>query len=153
MRGFAAGNSRLVYDGDSPQQSVAGGIYSNVVGGNQVQLLASRSVGNIKVLGGAISETIGFDDALRQVVFLRYDGQVRFNQPWLRNLNTGAEQRVDSTAAGVLGNSFSTTPVIAADGTQVAFGTFASNLVRLQRTTPRNQVYRKTVAAAAAAAQ
>ena len=146
VRGFAAGNTRLVYDGDSASPTVAGGIYSNVVGGNQVQLLATRVVGNINVLGGAISETIGFDDALRQVVFLRYDGQSRFNQPWLRNLNTGAEQRVDSTAAGVLGNSFSTTPVIAADGTQVAFGTFASNLVRLQRTTPRNQVYRKTVA-------
>ena len=153
VRGFAAGGSKLVYDGDSPTQTVGGGIYSNVVGGNQVQRLASRNVGNINVLGGAISETIGFDDALRQVVFLRYDGQARFNQPWLRNLNTGAEQRVDRTAAGVLGNGFSTSPLIAADGTQVAFGSFATNLVRLGRFTPRNQVYRKTFAPANAAAQ
>ena len=153
LRGFAVGNSRLVYDGDSLQPTVAGGLYSNAVGGNDVRLLASRPVGNANLFGGAISETMGFDDALRQVVFLRYDGQTRFNQPWLRQLSTGVETRVDRSSAGVLGNSFSFGTLISSDGSQVAFSSYSSNLVRLQRSTPRNQVYSKTVAAASTAAQ
>lgn len=154
LRGFADGNSRVVYEGAVQlQQGVASGLYSNAIGSNAARLLASTPVGNGNFFNGAVGETIAFDDALRQVVFLRYDGQARFNQPWLRDLSTGAEQRIDRTAAGVLGNSFSSAPLISADGTQVAFGTFASNLVRLGRFTPRGQVYRKTVGAAVAAAQ
>lgn len=154
LRGFAAGNTRVVYQGAVQlQQGVASGLYSNVIGSNAVRLLATTPVGNGSFFSGAIGETIAFDDALKQVVFLRYDGQARANQPWLRDLSSGAEQRIDRTAAGVLGNSFSSAPLISADGTQVAFGTFASNLVRLGRFTPRGQVYRKTVAVAVTTAQ
>jgi hypothetical protein len=153
IRGFAVGDSRLLYQGQSGQAGQSVGIYSNALDGSALRLLASSPIGTNRLFGGAIEETIGFDDALRSAVFLRYDEQARFNQPWLRNLSSGAEQRLDQTAAGVLGNSFSTSPLMSADGAQVAFASFSSNLVRLGRTTPRGQVYLKTVAPASAATQ
>lgn len=153
LYGFANANNRLVYEGVSGQLGGSRGIFSNTVGGQAVQVLASGSADNINFFGGAIGETFRFDDALQQVVFLRYNQQARFNQPWLRDLRTGAEQRLDTTAAGVRGNSFSTAPLIAADGSQVAFGSFATNLVRLGRFTPRGQVYSKTVGVASTTAQ
>lgn len=153
LYGFANADSRVVYEGNSRQPGGSRGIFSNTVEGQAVQVLASGSFNNVDFFGGAIGETLDFDDALQQVVFLRYNSQRRVNQPWLRNLRTGAEQRLDTTATGVLGNSFSTAPLIAADGTQVAFGSFATNLVRLGRFAPSGQVYSKTVGVANSTAQ
>ena len=153
LQGFAQGGSRLIYQGGPPQQFLGTGLYANTLATGTVALLAGRSSTDNSYFGGANDETLAFDDALRQVVFLRSDSRNRFNQPWLRQLATGSEQRLDSTATGVLGNSFSTAPLISADGTQTSFGSFATNLVRLGRTAPTFQTYRKTVGVAAVVTQ
>ncbi len=153
VSGFAQGGTRLVYQGVPPQQFQSTGLYANTLATNAVQLLASRSATDNSYFGGANDQTLAFDDTLRQVVFLRYDSRTRLNRPWLRQLATGSEQRLDSTTAGVLGNNFSTAPLISPDGTQAAFGNFSTNLVRLGRNAPQFQTYRKTIGAAAVAAE
>lgn len=48
---------------------------------------------------------------------------------FVKSLNTGFTQRISTTAAGAEGNSASVDPVFSPDGTKIAFGSHASNLV------------------------
>jgi hypothetical protein len=69
---------------------------------------------------------------------------------WLRDLRTGAERRINTTARGVLGNNRAQLARISADGSSVVFQSNATNLVAGVRGT--YEVYIKTVGAGSAPA-
>jgi Tol biopolymer transport system component len=96
---------------------------------------------------------ISVSDDGSAVVYVRRTGNSQSGQniPTLRNLLTGEERNVATTAAGVASNGLTTTGAfISADGTTVAFSNNGRNLVGSNRNFEL-RAYTKTVAAAPAA--
>ena len=64
---------------------------------------------------------------------------------WLRNLLTGQERRVNTTATGVVGNNAARFAMISRDGSTVTFQSNATNLLRAARVSYIYEIFAKTV--------
>ncbi len=107
----------------------------------------------LPVSGNGIRVDVSVSDAATSAAYVRRSGnsQTGQNLATLRNLLTGQERSVATTAAGVASNGTTTTAAfISADGSTVAFANNGRNLLG---TNPNFElrVYAKTVAASAAA--
>jgi hypothetical protein len=98
----------------------------------------------VGVPGVDFSSALAFDEsASRALLVRRTAGGNGFT--YLRDLSTGSEQRIDTTAAGTVGNGQSVRGVLSAGGEHVALQTDATNLVRLPRRTFLWQTYAKSL--------
>ena len=64
---------------------------------------------------------------------------------WVRNLLTGQERRVNTTATGVVGNNAARFAMISRDGSTVTFQSNATNLLRAARVSYIYEIFAKTV--------
>lgn len=89
------------------------------------------------------SHLVAFDESGSKALLVRRPpGGSNFT--YLRNLSTGSEQRIDTTASGTVGNGQSVWGVLSAGGDHAAFQTNATNLVRLPRRAFLWQTYAKS---------
>lgn len=89
------------------------------------------------------SHLVAFDESGSKALLVRRPpGGSNFS--YLRDLSTGFEQRIDTTASGTVGNGQSVVGVLSAGGDHVAFQTNATNLVRLPRRAFLWQTYAKS---------
>lgn len=89
------------------------------------------------------SHLVTFDESGSKALLVRRPpGGSNFT--YLRDLSTGTEQRIDTTASGTVGNGQSVLGVLSAGGDHVAFQTNATNLVRLPRRAFLWQAYAKS---------
>ena len=96
----------------------------------------------VDVPGVDLYSPLSFDESASKALLVRRSA-LGYDIAYLRDLASGAEQRVDTTAAGVVGNGRYARGVLSAAGDQVAFTTDANNLVSLPRRTLRVQAYAK----------
>jgi Tol biopolymer transport system component len=113
------------------------GEYATDLGTQQTSLLLSDSEGSSAQL---------FADG-RRLAFLRnIPGSSNF-RAFVRELGTGTEQVVNTTASGTIGNGNVNSVQVSRDGSSVAFGSNARNLIKPKPPAGSYQVYRKAVAA------
>ena len=102
------------------------------------------------VLSDADGEEAKLSGDGRKVVFSRlYSGWDR--RVFVRDRSTGTETLASASASGVASNGNSTGQMISRDGTRVAFGSSARNLVSPRPPASVFQIYAKTVGTAAVA--
>lgn len=103
----------------------------------------------VGVPGVDLSSALAFNEsASRALVVRRTPGGSDFT--YVRDLSTGSEQRIDTTATGTVGNGQSVRGVLSAGGEHVAFQTDATNLVSLPRRSFRWQTYARALGVVAA---
>lgn len=140
---FAADGRELLYRTGHDSSIGPSGVYAKDL---VQQGLRPLLVG---VPGVDLSSPLAFDDsASRALLVRRTAGGSGFT--FLRDLSTGSEQRVDTTASGTVGNGQSVRGVLSAGGDHVAFQTNATNLVRLPRRAFLWQTYAKSVGSGSA---
>ena len=92
--------------------------------------LVSTNAAGVPLAPSSYSPTVSADGT--QVAFEAPDtnavSDLNTDHVYVKNLTTGALTPVDTTAAGVRGNGFATTPSISSDGMEVAFLSGATNL-------------------------
>jgi hypothetical protein len=95
------------------------------------------------------SHLVAFDESGSNALLVRRPpGSSNFS--YLRDLSTGSERRIDTTASGTVGNGQSVLGVLSAGGDHVAFVTNATNLVRLPRRAFLWQTYARSLGTSAA---
>jgi hypothetical protein len=140
---FSADGRELIYGVGHDSSIGPAGVYAKDLVDQGLRLLLAEGSG-VDVLSA-----LAFDEsASRALLVRRTAGGSGFS--YLRDLSTGSEQRIDTTAAGTVGNGQSVRGVLSAGGDHVAFQTDATNLVSLPRRTFRWQTYAKNLVAAAA---
>ncbi len=134
---FTADGRELLYRTGHDSSIGPSGVYAKDL---MQQTLRPLLVG---VPGVDLSSPLAFDDSASRVLLVRRTvGGSPFT--YLRNLSTGSEQRIDTTASGTVGNGQSVWGVLSAGGDHVAFQTNATNLVRLPRRAFLWQTYAKS---------
>jgi Tol biopolymer transport system component len=139
----------LFVDGDS--SAGPSGLYTKNLDSGEFSLVLATA--GLPVSRSFSRIDVSLPDDGKAAVFVRRLGnsQTGTNVPTLRNLITGAESNVATTAAGVASNGTTTTQaLIAANGGTVAFSNNGRNLVGTNRNFEL-RTYAKTVAAAPAA--
>lgn len=139
----------LFVDGDS--SAGPSGLYTKNLDSGQFSLLLAT--GGLPINRNFYRIDVSVSDDGASAVFVRRVGNslTGTNVPMLRNLTTGRESNVATTAAGVASNGTTTTQaLIAANGSTVAFSNNGTNLVGTNRNFEL-RTYAKTVAAAPAA--
>ena len=132
-------NTRLAFAAGQPSSLGDKGLYLKDLASGALEL----------VLGDASGEEAMLSGDGRKVVFSRlYSGWDR--RVFVRDRTTGAETLASASASGVASNGNSTEPVISRDGTRVAFGSSARNLVSPRPPAGVAQIYAKTVGSVAA---
>ena len=136
-------NTRLAFGSGQPSSLGESGLYLKDLASGALSLV----LGN--VAGG--SDAVLSGDAAK-LAFTRlysgYDARVL-----VRDRATGQETLVSASSAGVASNGNAGGPVISRDGTRVAFGSNARNLVSPRPPANVYQVYAKGVATGGGAAQ
>lgn len=151
LQAFIGQGRRLVFNIGGDSSAGPAGLYAkNLDSGELRPLLATAS---LPISGNGIRLDISLSDAGAAAAFVRRTGnsQTGQNLATLRNLVTGQESSVATTAAGVASNGTTTTGVlISADGSTAAFANNGRNLVGTNRNFEL-RVYAKTVAVTSAA--
>lgn len=136
-------NTRLAFGIGSTNSLGERGLYLKDIASGELRLLLRDSEGgNTAMLSGEA----------RVAVFNRtYSG---FNtRVFARDLGTGVERLVSSSASGTPSNGSSTGAVVSRTGSHVAFGSSASNLWTPRPPTGVSQIYVKSIAPGAATLQ
>ncbi len=139
----------LFVDGDS--SAGPSGLYTKNLDSGQFSLLLAT--GGLPINRSFLRVDVSVPDDATAAVFVRRQGnsQTGTNVSTLRNLLTGQESNVATTATGVASNGTTTTQaLIAANGSTVAFSNNGRNLVGTNRNFEL-RTYAKTVATAPAA--
>jgi Tol biopolymer transport system component len=146
--GFRANDTQLLYRSNAASSLGVDGIYASTLSTGAVQVRVADRPGFALTDFGADPTRLSFSGDGFGVAFSRYaNGR---DEAFARRLNTGQEQRLAVTAAGVVGNGRTTYgALLSADGSNALFNSDATNLVRLPRGTFPYQVYVKTVGTAA----
>jgi WD40 repeat protein len=132
---FAA-NGLLQFNAAQPSTLGPRGEYARNLGTQQTSLLLSDSEGS--------SAQLSADG--RRLAFQRIiPGSANF-RAFVRDLTSGSEQVVNTTAAGTTGNGNVASVQISRDGSSVAFGSNATNLIKPKPPAGIFQVYLKVIA-------
>jgi len=134
-------NTQLAFGTGQPSGLGESGLYLKDLGSGTLELVLSNAN------GGADAKLSGHG---LKVVFSRlYSGWDR--RVFVRDRSTGTETLASASASGVASNGNSTGMMISRDGTRVAFGSSARNLVSPRPPASVFQIYAKTVGTAAVA--
>ena len=137
-------NSRVAFGTGQPGSLGVSGLY-----------LKDLATGNLSLV---LSDVDGGADAVlsgdgRKVAFGQLYGSGFDRRVFVRDRSTGQQTLVSASSSGVASNGQSTGAVISRDGTRVAFGSNARNLVTPQPPANVFQIYAKVVGTAAVAQQ
>jgi hypothetical protein len=145
--GFRANDAQLLYRSNAASSLGVDGVYASTLSTGAVQVRVADRPGFALTDFGADPTRLSFSGDGFGVAYSRYaNGR---DEAFARRLNTGQEQRLAVTSAGVVGNGRTTYgALLSADGSSALFNSDATNLVRLPRGTLPYQVYVKTVGAA-----
>ena len=145
---FLAGGTQLAYEIPADSTLGAAGAYvKNLNSGSSRLLFAS---------GNTALPPLSISDDATQAAFDRpiYPPNAQqIDAVWLRDLRTGQERRVNTTAGGVLGNNQSRLARISRDGSTVIFQSNATNLLPAAKIGYIYETFAKTVNAPVAAVQ
>lgn len=137
-------NTLLSFGTGQPGSMGETGLYVKDLGSGVLALVLSN-------INGGADAVLSADG--RKVVFGQLSGNGFDRRLFVRDRITGQQTLVSASSSGVAGNGNATGPVISRDGTQVAFGSNARNLISPRPPANVYQVYVKAVAAAGAAQQ
>lgn len=137
-------NSRVAFGTGQPGSLGESGLYLKDLATGTLTLVLSN------VDGGADAVLSGDG---RKVAFGQLYGSGFDRRVFVRDLSTGQQTLVSASSSGVASNGQSTGAVISRDGTRVAFGSNARNLVTPRPPANVFQIYAKVVGTAAVAQQ
>ena len=146
--GFLAGGKQLAFEMPADSTLGAAGAY--------VKDLVSGSARLVFASGTRALPPLSISDDGTQAAFDRpiYPPNAQqIDAVWLRDLRTGQERRINTTATGVQGNNNAWLARISRDGSTVTFQSNATNLVRGANISYIYEIYAKTVNAPAIGAQ
>ena len=140
--GFLAGGAQLAYEVPGDSSLGAAGAYIKNLNNATSKLVYASGNSSLPVLSFSDDGNLAaFDRAIYPPNAQQIDAV------WVRDLRTGAERRVNTTAGGVVGNNQARLARVSRDGSSVVFQSNASNLLTAVRGT--YETYIKTISTAA----
>jgi Tol biopolymer transport system component len=130
---FLSGGSRLALQNEA-------GVHIKDLATNASRLVFAATFG----IAQPVPSSFSGDGSLLTYTRPNYSNASNRDEAVVRNIATGREQLVSTTATGVAGNGDSNFPLISRDGSRVVFRSFSSNLVR-PALTPTYRTFVKTL--------
>jgi hypothetical protein len=153
VQGFIEQGRRVVLYLGGDSSAGAAGLYGKHLDTGELRPLLAT--GGMRISGNGVRVDVSLSDAGTRAVFVRRSANNRYapDVPVLRNLTTGQESNLATTAAGTVTNSNITTQaLVSANGSTAVFANSGTNLGTANRNFEL-RVYAKTVAVVVAGNQ